>query len=314
LSGSCVYGMAFSWRAVAEGVAESLGLRLVDSARPCQFYSDPVIYVGGLHTSSATDIYRLKAMCKLKRVVAYLTVEGPPVLTGVKPYLDRFRLADAFVAPSRYAGEQLELAGLEVSAVVPHRVRVYTAPRKHRLSSLGYIAGYQERKYPSYVMERVCDRLRKYDFRVVTTPNNPYRGCFAHVDLNAYRYPYNRIVEFYEKIGFYVSLSDSEGFGMTPLEAQATGAPVVAPRIPPLTETLESGVVWVEITGRRWYEPINLFTIEHHMYSPESLLEALEYVTGLSDKEYEKLSFEAYHNASRYSNPYTELAKLLEGV
>ena len=58
-----------------------------------------------------------------RRVILYCTVEGPPLLYWLKPLLKMIsKNMFLVVTPSNFAREELEIAGIKVSAVIQHAV------------------------------------------------------------------------------------------------------------------------------------------------------------------------------------------------
>lgn len=58
-----------------------------------------------------------------RRVISYCTIEGPPLLYWLKPLLKMIsKNMFLVVTPSNFAREELEIAGIKVSAVIPHAV------------------------------------------------------------------------------------------------------------------------------------------------------------------------------------------------
>ena len=230
---------------------------------------------------------RIVSLTKNLRFILYLVTEGP-IRTDVRWVKDHY-----VVTPSKYAKAKLEGAGVNVDDVIPHGVRFVSQPRTHNNRVFGYIGGYMRRKYPTYGIEA----LKRVNINtiVITTPNNPYINLFKIVDTRAYTLGDHVINSFYSMISWYLNLSDSEGFGLTPLEACAMGVPVIAPRLPVFTETLPpNATLWVELTGETWYEPHRFELVEHFVYSTESMVRRLIEAQGMSDARYAALSREAY--------------------
>ncbi|RLC77729.1 MAG: hypothetical protein DRJ03_26360 [Chloroflexi bacterium] len=213
----------------------------------------------------------------------YLTTEGPVELrSGIRWYRT---IQPYVVANSYYTKECLERSGLPVDEVIWHGCRfeaLEDVPDK-TLEFL-YCAGYLRRKYPKAcgpVIERLGHRLL-----LITTMNNPYMRGFDLISIYdaphvKRRYPDRvckdeTLIELYKSARFYLNLSDTEGFGLTVLEAMAFGAIPIVLQIPPFTEWLpRECAYWFKPTGRIELEPFGAHRIEHKIYTTEALWGAI---------------------------------------
>ncbi|RLI87200.1 MAG: hypothetical protein DRP01_02520 [Archaeoglobales archaeon] len=213
----------------------------------------------------------------------YLTTEGPVELrSGIRWYKT---IQPYVVANSYYSKECLEKSGLPVDEVVWHGCR-FEALEEVPDKSLEflYCAGYLKRKYPRAcgpVIERLGHRLL-----LITTMNNPYMRDFDLISIYdaphvKRRYPDRvctdeMLIELYKSARFYLNLSDTEGFGLTVLEAMAFGAIPIVLNIPPFTEWIpKECAYWFNPTGQVELEPFGAHRIEHKIYTTKALWKAI---------------------------------------
>ena len=210
------------------------------------------------------------------RQIWYLTTEGPvrdPILVRLQKDLKPYT-----IAVSNFAKCKLEESGVYVDDIFHHGIQFYnTTINPNRDIRYLYIAGYLERKYPPYI-----DPLLRFIHKklaLVTTGNNPWlRKYFPKIlRYSIYDMPRNRatcyddcIVDLYRRSQFYTNLSDTEGFGLTPLEASSFGVIPVLPKHPVFLEIFSGSgrecPIWIELTGR----------IRHYHFAP-ILIEDYEY-------------------------------------
>ncbi|RLG86904.1 MAG: hypothetical protein DRO39_01995 [Thermoprotei archaeon] len=271
------------------------------------------IIVGNPHFWEKRIYDALKTNHNIRGFIFYMTVEGNVRESHLRHI--QWLHDGVIVTPSHYVKRKLEQCGFRVEKVIPHGVEVYGDVKRRNTGTLGYIAGYLQRKYPRYGVEAVrMAGVRPY---LITTGNNPYLKYFSVVSTKEYHdahVPDWKVLKLYRDSAFYLNLSDAEGFGITPLEACAMGTPVIAPRYPPLTEFLLPFTLWVPVTGRVWYENWGgWLDIEHHEYRPADMARVIRRALGMSDREYEELSAKCIEHALRYDirRVYTQFLDLV---
>jgi len=104
------------------------------------------------------------------------------------------------------------------------------------------------------------------------------------------------IQNLYSRSRFYLNVSANEGFGLTPLEAEAFGAIPIAPELPVFKETLGSCVYWVPVKPND-YELWQYGFLNLHLYhyDPETMIRIAENARWSEDQ-----AKECMLNASRY--------------
>ena len=255
----------------------------------------------------------LKKLSRIKNYIFYITVEGY-IQKGFLPQV-QFLKEHTLVTPSHYVKMRLEEQDFHVEDVIPHGVKHFGEPKHSNPKTLGYIAGYLQRKYPKYGIKAIVKaNVKPY---LITTRNNPFIRYFNVISLDEYndsKVTDDFINAFYRLIGFYLNLSDSEGFGITPLEALAFGTPVIAPEIPPLVEHLPDFTFWVQLTGNKWYEKFGMdILIEHYEYDSSDMVDKILEALQLKDSEYYELSKKSIEFAKKYDihKVYTRFLKIL---
>jgi glycosyltransferase involved in cell wall biosynthesis len=283
---------------VAKDIALALnGIALLERFNPT-CVRGPTIILGNPNN----ELFRLASAVRHTNPILYVTVEGP---LNVRPtWMKAFHV----VAVSNYVKEKLEEADIPVSMVIHHGVDVMPKLKLSNNRTFGYIAGYMKRKYPLYGIEAL--KRAGVRLKAITNKTNPFLDALDPI-LEAYTLPPSAIQEFYYQIAWYLNLSDSEGFGLTPLEACASGTPVIAPEIPPLKEILPSSTLWVRLTGEVWYEQFSFEMIEHFVYDIEHMVKRIEEAKEMGNERYAALSRECVSHGLRY-NIFMTYKKFLE--
>ncbi len=215
-----------------------------------------------------------------KKQIWYMVTEGR---FEDKELLRLYKRVDPIVVvPSKFAGIKSEESGIPPDYEVPNAIEYVplNRPPKKDVKFL-YIAGYLVRKYPYYargLFEKVSE-----DMVVVTTKSNPFLSRHRFKEVYASIYDINRtwsevatedkIKELYSRSMFYLNISDSEGFGLTPLEASAFWTIPILPELPTFKEIFSDCPIWVRLTGeviREFFPPI---WIEHHIYDVNDMID-----------------------------------------
>ena len=300
----------FSIIKVSDDIATVLGGKVIKGFFNPHKLEGDVIIVGNPDAHARLLYDSIKDNNKIKNIVMYLVCEGildinqVSWLRNIKGYL---------IKPSNYVKEKFEHAGIDVTDVIPHGVSIFGSV-KDKENIFGYVSGYQKRKYPDYLNPQFYSFIRNIDFRIITTSNNPYARYFYKTIYGDYKLGYDDIIRFYNSINFYVNLSDSEGFGLTVLEAMAMGNVVILPSLPVFREFYEYyTVMYFSITNKRYYEPFSFEHIEHFEYDVNDLLNKMLEALNMDDSEYKKMSKYSIEFAKNYSitNTYTKFSKYL---
>jgi hypothetical protein len=269
---------------------------------------DNVIIVGNPDSHARLLYDNIKNNPKIKNIILYLVCEGildinqVSWLRNIKGYI---------ITPSKYVKQKFECTGINIDNIIPHGVNNY-GNIKQKNNILGYVSGYQKRKYPSYLYPKFYNYIRDKNFRIITNDINPYAKYFPKVIYSNYKLPYEKILEFYTNINFYVNLSDSEGFGLTPLEALAHGNVTILPKLPVFTEFYPSNIVfYFNITDKKEYEPFSFEHIEHFVYDVDDLIEKLEIALNMDNNTYQSYSSKSIEFAKKY-NIFNTYSKFLE--
>jgi len=278
----------FSIQKIANDISKVLNAKIIKGFYHSHKLKDNVIIIGNPDTHLRQLYDSVKDNQNIKNIIIYTVCEGildirqTSWLRHVKAYI---------ITPSKYVKQKLECAGINVDDVIPHGVSQYGKIKEKKNNILGYISGYQKRKYPDYLYPKFFNYIKNLDFRIITTGNNPYIKYFKHVDTRAYSYDNGYVNSFYDTISFYVNLSDSEGFGLTVLEALAHGNVIVLPALPVFTEMYPSDLVfYVKLTGKKYYESYSFEDVEHFEYDVDDMISKINTVLGLSDDKYKVLS------------------------
>jgi glycosyltransferase involved in cell wall biosynthesis len=203
------------------------------------------------------------------------------------------------ITPSKYVKTKLEAIDIHVTDVIPHAVTVFTSPKTHNNHEMLYITAYQKRKYPEYGIRALT--IAGYKPYAITNFMNPYKNHFRVIG-ESYQVSDKFIHDSYEKVSFYINLSDSGGFEITPLEAMAHGLVVITAKIPPIMEYIgDTTPFLVELTGKTWYEPFIWENIEHFEYDYKQMSEYILKAINMNDNEYAYYSKKSYEQAQKYN-------------
>jgi glycosyltransferase involved in cell wall biosynthesis len=269
--------------------------------------SEDVIIVGNPNDMTRRIFERIRA----RRIVFYLIVEG-----DVGPNADWLK-NQTVIAPSRYVGSKLEARGIHVAGVIPHTVSTFFPPRRRNLKRLLYVANYTpgsygRRKYPAYGIKALS--LLHAKVTAITSSDNPFVEGL-NVVPTIHRLGDFQLSKIYQQYDFYINLSDSEGFGLTVLEAMAHGLVVITPEYAPITEfTNRSFALYVPVSGL-WHEAYDGYgsgDIEHRYYSPESMASAIGRGLSLDNSVYSQMSERASNEARKF--PPSIYLKFLEFI
>ena len=252
-----------------------------------------------------------------RNIIAYLVAEGK---INFIPYI--LRPPDHVVVPSQYVARKLREYGAydwlkrEVK-VIPHGIKIREIsklPSFEERRLFFYMGGFLWRKYPRYG-EPIYSEFGKL-IDVVTTGNNPFLRYFNVISSDEYRsVSEDYVVNQYLSHRFYINLSDSEGFGLTPYEACAYGCVPILPKLPAFLEYFPSDLpIWVELTGEVSYEYFGWESIEHFHWSVESMREAIKYAMGMRKEEWVDKSARCMEFARKfdYRVVYEEFKKLIK--
>ncbi len=235
--------------------------------------------------------------------VWYPVIEGyiynEYLLNEIRRYY--WRLEPYVIAPSIYVKEKLELMGIPVDDVIPHGVRFKPyIGNKDRINLFLYIAGYMKRKFPKY-SEPVL-KMFGNSLTLVTSSDNPY----AKYVRNSIRIIYDHgslsdedVLILYRTHRFYLNLSDSEGFGLTPLEALSQGCIPIVLDVKPFNEYCSREYCYmVRPSGEVWYEVFGDLLIEHNKYNPEEYIATV--YNALIDEHYGYKKIIGYEVSKNY--------------
>jgi len=207
--------------------------------------------------------------------------------------------------PSKYVKGLLEAHDIHVDEVIPHGIAYYppdNIPRKD--IDFLYIGEPTKRKVPPWAypaLQALQDRLALVsDFTHpnirALRPKIAYQNMKAGVALGYLTATDQVIQNLYSRSKFYLNVSANEGFGLTPLEAEAFGAIPIAPELPVFKETLGSCVYWVPVKPND-YELWQYGFLKLHLYhyDPKTMIEIAE-----NARWTEGQAKECMLNASRY--------------
>jgi len=227
-----------------------------------------VIFIGPLTEPTLRRILGPSLFARKK--VLYCTVEGPPLLYWTKPILKILsKKMFTVVAPSKFVRRELEMAGIRVSAVIPHALD---------LGEIGKLSSSAQKiETPWTDMISEAKDLGKTILLSVTSMSWFRKGLYYYLEalrklerfedaflavLKFQETPWNissqlpthvlKIVGEVSEMELYklYSLSDvvvvpslSEGFGIPIIEAFSAGKPVITLDAPPMNEinTEETG-------------------------------------------------------------------------
>ena len=240
-----------------------------------------VIYIGNPNTTMQHVF--IQTPYDVNRI-AYLVIEGP-----LKTTYKINKPINYVVTPSKQWVEYLRAYSSNV-VVIPHGIdtRHYVEPKSFEERDLFlYIAGYMHRKYPPYAFP-IYEEFGKL-IHIVTNSQNPYLQFFNVLTTKIYTREVTDeyIYGLYATHRFYLNLSDSEGYGLTPYEACNYGAVPILPRLPVFLEYFPSDLpIWFELTGETYCEDFVFECIQHYVYDVNSLREAIKYAINMKKEEW----------------------------
>ena len=299
---------AFSFIKEAKKIAEATGFQLVLGR-----YNP--LSVAGKGLIIGNPDYVTKRIIDMTRRVefkCYLVLEGILVNKSLLRYYNRFTI----IVPSQFVRECFEESGLHVDYVIPHAIpKVNPRPVKFREKArLLYIAWWHNflpRKYPKEAIEAL--KLVRYPFELVilTSPNNPYISelrKYGIVMTDVGKLPENELLKLYQSADFYLSFSQSEGFGVPILEAISVGLPVIHVDAKPFTE-----ITTPECSIRFPYDKVILhpcpnFKGKLHVYSAQELANAINEALEIyyNDKaKYLEMCKAGIERAKAFTYPHT---------
>ena len=306
---------AYSFTLQANLLADVLGGQVyVRPFRP-PFPPDVLIIIGNIDIIPSM----LPHYASSVRLIFYTVIEGDFPPNPIKTIVNRYR--PYIVTPTKYVKSLLERYDIHVDAVIPHGI-AYLPPPSIPSKDIDflYVGEYQRRKLPEWgiqALKRVSDRLALVSSACspVVRDIKPRILYNSAKTLPCFGYPTARdrdLVELYSRSKFYLNVSANEGFGLTPLEAEAFYGIPITPRLPALTEHLGDCPLWLDIDLND-YEIWHYGVLRLHLYhyDPDKLTEL-----ALNAKWTEERARECADNASRYyyKRVYHEFAKLTQEV
>jgi len=261
--------------------------------------ADTVIVIGNIDMMPLMTPKTLS----FKRLIWYTVIEGDFPDFGVKLAINAYK--PYIVVPSKYVKGLLEVHDVHVDEVIPHGIAYYP-PDKVPQKDIDflYIGEPQKRKVPPWglpVLQALQDRLA-----LVSDFSNPniraLKPKIAYQTMKArslvwYPMATDQVIQnLYSRSRFYLNVSANEGFGLTPLEAEAFGAIPIAPSIPVFQETLGNCVYWVPVRPND-YELWRYGFLHLHLYhyDPKAMIETAE-----NARWTEEQAKECMLNASNY--------------
>ena len=290
---------ALSFKLQANLLADVIGGTVFNWPYLSSMPADTVIVIGNIDMMPLMTPKTLK----FNKLIWYTVIEGDfpdfPIKLAVnvyKPYI---------VVPSKYVKGLLEAHDIHVDEVIPHGIAYYppdSIPKKD--IDFLYIGEPQKRKVPPWaypVLRALQDRLALVsDFSHPEIhklkPKIAYQTQKAKA-LVWYPTATDQVIQnLYSRSRFYLNVSANEGFGLTPLEAEAFGAVPIAPELPVFKETLGSCVYWVPVKPND-YELWRYGFLNLHLYhyDPETMIRIAENARWSEDQ-----AKECMLNASRY--------------
>ncbi len=209
----------------------------------------------------------------------YLVLEGIIRYRFLVDFYNRFPV----YVPSEFVRECLEASGIHVDKVIPHGIpkvhgREIVKREKPRLLYIAWWHNWLPRKYPREAIEGLRLVKEPFELTVLTSKNNPYvkeLSKYGRVITKVGELSENELLKLYQSHDFYLSMSNSEGFGVPVLEALSCALPVIHVDARPFNE-----ITTPECSFRFPYEKV----VEHpcpyfqgllHKYSPEAFAEAV---------------------------------------
>jgi hypothetical protein len=225
------------------------GYAYMRNAVPCGNV-DVLIILGNINIIPISIPYHTS----FKKLIIYTVIEGDFPPNPAKNLIKRYN--PTVIVPNNYVKSLLEKYDIKVDGIIPHGIEykaLYSIPNKD-IDYL-YIAEYQKRKMPDgglKVLKALQDKLA-----LVSDYRNPYirqlkpKIKFQNIKSSvALGIPYatdNIIYDLYKRTKFYLNVSANEGFGLTPLEAEAFGDIPITPRLPPFKDTLGNCPYFLDI-------------------------------------------------------------------
>jgi len=290
---------ALSFKLQANLLADVIGGDVFNWPYLSSMPADTVIVIGNIDMMPLVT----PKFIKFKNLIWYTVIEGDFPDFGVKLAINAYK--PYIITPSKYVKGLLEAHDIHVDEVIPHGIAYYppdSVPKKD--IDFLYIGEPQKRKVPPWglpVLRALQDRLalvsdfKHPDIRTLK-PKIAYQNMKAGVALGYLTATDQVIQNLYSRSRFYLNVSANEGFGLTPLEAEAFGAIPIAPELPVFKETLGNCVYWVPVKPND-YELWQYGFLKLHLYhyDPEAMIRIAE-----SAKWTEELAKECMLNASRY--------------
>jgi len=261
--------------------------------------ADTVIVIGNIDVIPQATLN----FVRFKKLIWYTVIEGDFPDHGIRVIVSTFR--PYIITPTKYVKGLLEAHSIDVDEVIPHGIAYYP-PDKVPQKDIDflYIGEPLRRKVPPWaypVLQRLQDRLALVsDFTHPEIrklrPKIAYQTVKAEAAADYPTATDDVLRDLYSRSRFYLNVSANEGFGLTPLEAQAFGAIPIAPELPALKETLGNCVYWVSVKPND-YELWQYGFLRLHLYhyDPEAMIKIAE-----SAKWSEDQAKECMLNASKY--------------
>jgi len=290
---------ALSFQLQANLLADVIGGTVLKWPYLSSIPADTVIVIGNIDVLPLVTPKTLK----FKKLIWYTVIEGDFPDFGIKLAINAYQ--PYIVVPSNYVKGLLEVHDIHVDEVIPHGIAYYP-PDKVPQKDIDflYIGEPQKRKVPPWglpVLQALQNRLA-----LVSDYKNPQiralKPKVAYQNMKAkaaFGYPTatSQVIQsLYSRSKFYLNVSANEGFGLTPLEAEAFGAIPIAPSIPVFQETLGNCVYWVPVKPND-YELWQYGFLQLHLYhyDPETMIKVAE-----GAKWSEEQAKECMLNSSRY--------------
>jgi len=240
--------------------------------------------------------------------VTYVTTEGEPKKWLVKDWVRR---DCKFIANSKFTARMLKRIDVDVLDVIYHGVNFdlvnQVHPQKQKLKQelnakvvFGTVASELPRKGLSYLAQAIkmlSEKLEDASFYILTTPRG--RTHFIGIDnvfvsTNFGRLTREEVLSLSGSFDYYICSSQSEGFGLPILEAEAFGIPIIYPSYDPLTEiTHPTANFPIKVVGEEFQSQDQGILFLLREYRPEDMAnqieKAYEIYTCKPDK-YQKLS------------------------
>jgi glycosyltransferase involved in cell wall biosynthesis len=279
---------AFSFQLQAKLLADVVGGAVYPWPKVPPTSADTVIVMGNIDVIPQATLN----FVRFKKLIWYTVIEGDFPDYSVKVVISAFR--PYVVTPSKYVKGLLEAHDIHVDEVIPHGIAYYppdNVPKKD--IDFLYIGEPLKRKVPPWaypVLRALQDRLALVsdfshpDIRALR-PKIAYQTMKVEVATDYPTATDDVLRNLYSRSRFYLNVSANEGFGLTPLEAEAFGAVPIAPELPALKETLGSCVYWVPVKPND-YElwQYGLLKLHLYHYDPEAMIRIAENAKWTEDR------------------------------